>query len=130
MKFFSQYYSARPLDRGRGVLRQSVNGRCQYVQDDCTCRLDDELFPLLSGQPAQGSGAYTSQSIREVYRRCLENGDELDVQSRREAVWIGFKAFGFFLPAGTDELIGGEASESLETLGKVRGVEERAEVLS
>ena len=45
-------------------------------------------------------------------------------------MWIVFKAFGFFLPARTDELIRGEAGESLETLGKVVRVEERTEVLS
>ncbi len=54
----------------------------------------------------------------------------LDVQSRREAVWIGFKAIGFFLPARTDELIRGEARQALEPFGKVVSVEERAEVLT
>jgi hypothetical protein len=42
----------------------------------------------------------------------------LDVQSRREAVRIGFKALWFLLPAGTNELIRGEASESLEALSQ------------
>lgn len=50
----------------------------------------------------------------------------LDVQSRREAVWIVFKALRFFLPAGTDELAGSQAGKGLEAFGKVVGVEERA----
>jgi len=43
------------------------------------------------------------------------------VQSRREAVWIGFKAIRFFLPARADELIGSEAGESLQGTGQRRG---------
>jgi hypothetical protein len=45
-------------------------------------------------------------------------------------VWVGYKAFGLFLPAGADELIGSEAGESLETLGEVVSVEEGGEVFA
>jgi len=39
-------------------------------------------------------------------------------------VWFRFKAEGFFLPAGTDELVDGEAVERFEAFGEVVGVEE------
>ena len=45
-------------------------------------------------------------------------------------MWIVFKAFGFFLPARTNELIRSEAGQGLEALGKVVGVEECAEMLT
>ena len=45
-------------------------------------------------------------------------------------MWIGFKAFGFLLPAGTNELIGREASQALEALGEVVSVEESRQVFS
>ena len=54
----------------------------------------------------------------------------LGVQSRSEAVWIGFKAFGFYLPARADELIRSETGEGLEAFGKVVGVEESSQMLS
>lgn len=38
------------------------------VEDFCQ-RMDHELFPLLDGTPVSGPGSYTSQSIREAWRR-------------------------------------------------------------
>jgi putative transposase len=73
---------------------------------------------------------YGGLKLDDALRQQLLAQRCLVVQSRREAVWIGFKAFGFFLPARTDELIRSETGQGLETLGKVVGVEERAEVLS
>ncbi|UTV80070.1 ADP-ribosylglycohydrolase family protein [Acidithiobacillus sp. YTS05] len=40
-----------------------------YVESDFTRRLDEELFPQLDGTPLQGPGGYTSQSIREAWRK-------------------------------------------------------------
>lgn len=43
-----------------------------YDEADFCRRLDTELFPLLDGTPAFGPGGYTSQSIREAWRRRVE----------------------------------------------------------
>jgi hypothetical protein len=34
--------------------------------------MDEELFPLLDGTPVSGPGGYTSQSIREAWRRRVQ----------------------------------------------------------
>jgi ADP-ribosylglycohydrolase len=55
------------------MLRSLVEcGR--YDAADFCRRLDEELLPLLDGTPLSGPGAYTSQSIREVWRRRVEQG--------------------------------------------------------
>lgn len=41
----------------------------RYDQDDFCRRLDGQLFPQLNGGPYAGPGGYTSQSIREAWRR-------------------------------------------------------------
>jgi ADP-ribosylglycohydrolase len=51
------------------MLLESVVEKGEYVEEDFTRRLDDELFPFIDGSPANGPGGYTSQSIREAYRR-------------------------------------------------------------
>jgi len=43
-----------------------------YDEQDFCRRLDEELFPLLDGTPACGPGGYTSQSIREAWRRRVQ----------------------------------------------------------
>ena len=53
---------------------QSLASCGGYDQDDFCRRLDEELFPQLDGTPAQGPGGYTSQSIREAWRRRIEQG--------------------------------------------------------
>lgn len=45
-----------------------------YDQEDFCRRLDQELFPLLDGTPVSGPGRYTSQSIREAWRRRVQQG--------------------------------------------------------
>ena len=53
------------------LLRSTVaNGG--YDEADFCRRLDEELFPLLDGRPMSGPGGYTSQSIREAWRRRVE----------------------------------------------------------
>jgi ADP-ribosylglycohydrolase len=54
------------------MLLHSVVEQGQYVEDDFTRRLDEELFPQLDGTPANGPGGYTSQSIREAWRRRVQ----------------------------------------------------------
>ena len=54
------------------MLLRSVTEHGAYLEDDFTRRLDEELFPLLNGEPVFGPGGYTNQSIREAYRRRVE----------------------------------------------------------
>lgn len=45
-----------------------------YDEDDFCRRMDEELFPKLNGEPMAGPGGYTSQSIREAWRRRVKQG--------------------------------------------------------
>ncbi|MDR3392083.1 MAG: ADP-ribosylglycohydrolase family protein [Sulfuriferula sp.] len=54
------------------MLLKSVVEHGEYREDDFTRRLDEELFPLLDGTPVYGPGGYTNQSIREAYRRRVQ----------------------------------------------------------
>lgn len=53
------------------TLRSLVE-RGGYDEPDFCRRLDEELFPLLDGTPVCGPGGYTSQSIREAWRRRVQ----------------------------------------------------------
>jgi ADP-ribosylglycohydrolase len=44
----------------------------EYDEKDFCRRMDEELFPLLDGTPVNGPGNYTSQSIRETWRRRVQ----------------------------------------------------------
>lgn len=56
------------------MLLRSVAEQGEYREEDFTRRLDEELFPFLNGTPAYGPGGYTNQSIREAWRRRVEQG--------------------------------------------------------
>ena len=56
------------------LLLRSLVARGRYDEGDFCQRLDEELLPLLDGTPMSGPGRYTSQSIREVWRRRVEQG--------------------------------------------------------
>ncbi|MGI6638893.1 MAG: ADP-ribosylglycohydrolase family protein [Desulfobulbus sp.] len=43
-----------------------------YNEADFCRRLEEELFPLLDGTPANGPGGYTSQSIRETWKKRVQ----------------------------------------------------------
>ena len=43
-----------------------------YDEKDFCRRMDKELFPFLDGTPISGPGRYTSQSIREAWRRRVQ----------------------------------------------------------
>jgi ADP-ribosylglycohydrolase len=45
-----------------------------YEEADFCRRMDEELFPRLDGTPMAGPGGYTSQSIREAWRRRVRQG--------------------------------------------------------
>lgn len=51
------------------MLLRSVVEKGAYDEADFCRRLDEELFPQLNGTPTQGPGGYTSQSIREAWRK-------------------------------------------------------------
>jgi len=55
------------------LLLRSVIENGGYNEDDFTHRLD-EFFKQLDGTPMQGPGGYTSQSIREAFRRRTQRG--------------------------------------------------------
>jgi ADP-ribosylglycohydrolase len=54
------------------MLLRSVVEKNGYDEGDFCRRLDEELFPLLDGRPVSGPGGYTSQSIREAWRRRVQ----------------------------------------------------------
>lgn len=56
------------------MLLRSVVERGAYEEADFCRRLDEELFPQLDGTPMHGPGGYTSQSIREAWRRRVQEG--------------------------------------------------------
>lgn len=45
-----------------------------YQQADFCRRMDEDLFPLLDGTPVKGPGGYTSQSIRDAWRKRVGQG--------------------------------------------------------
>jgi ADP-ribosylglycohydrolase len=54
------------------LLLRSLVDRGGYDEADFCRRLDEDLFPLLDGTPVSGPGGYTSQSIREAWRRRVQ----------------------------------------------------------
>jgi ADP-ribosylglycohydrolase len=56
------------------TLRSLVE-RGGYDEADFCRRMDEDLFPLLDGTPMHGPGGYTSQSIREAWRRRVKEGE-------------------------------------------------------
>jgi ADP-ribosylglycohydrolase len=56
------------------MLLRSVVDKGGYNEEDFCRRLDEELFPHLDGKPMSGPGGYTSQSIREAWRRRVQLG--------------------------------------------------------
>ena len=56
------------------MLLRSIVERGAYDEADFCRRLDEELFPLLDGTPMNGPGGYTSQSIREAWRKRVQQG--------------------------------------------------------
>jgi ADP-ribosylglycohydrolase len=54
------------------LLLKSVVENNDYNEQDFTRRLEEDLFPFLDGTPMHGPGGYTNQSIREAYRKRIE----------------------------------------------------------
>ncbi len=51
------------------LLLRSLVERGGYEEADFCRRMDEEFLPLLDGTPVSGPGGYTSQSMRELWRR-------------------------------------------------------------
>jgi len=51
---------------------RSLVARGRYDEADFCRLMDQEFFPLLDGTPISGPGGYTSQSIREAWRRRVQ----------------------------------------------------------
>jgi ADP-ribosylglycohydrolase len=63
---------AGQLSQAGFILRltlQSLVAHDDYDEVDFCRRMDGELLPLLDGTPVNGPGGYTSQSIRDLWRR-------------------------------------------------------------
>lgn len=45
-----------------------------YDEADFCRRMDEDFFPLIDGVPMHGPGGYTSQSIREAWRKRVQQG--------------------------------------------------------
>jgi ADP-ribosylglycohydrolase len=56
------------------MLLRSVVEKGGYDESDFCQRLDEDLFPQLDGTPMNGPGGYTSQSIREAWRKRVTGG--------------------------------------------------------
>lgn len=56
------------------LLLESLVDCGKYDQADFCRRMDEDLLPLLDGTPVNGPGGYTSQSIRELWRRRVVQG--------------------------------------------------------
>ena len=54
------------------MLLRSVVDKGGYDETDFCRRLDDELLPQLDGKPMSGPGGYTSQSIRDLWERRVQ----------------------------------------------------------
>ena len=54
------------------IMLRSLVACGGYDEADFCDRMDKELLPLLDGTPVNGPGGYTSQSIRELWRRRVE----------------------------------------------------------
>jgi len=63
---------AGQLSQAGFILKMTLRSLVEcgrYDEADFCRRMDEELLPFLDGTPVKGPGGYTSQSIREVWRR-------------------------------------------------------------
>ncbi|MBN1548910.1 MAG: ADP-ribosylglycohydrolase family protein [Syntrophaceae bacterium] len=56
------------------MLIDSLVAQGEYDQDDFCRRMDEDLLSLLDGTPVNGPGGYTSQSIRDAWRKRVGQG--------------------------------------------------------
>ena len=66
---------AGQLSQAGFILRLMVRSLVEsggYDEADFCRRMDEKLFPLLDGTPVSGPGRYTSQSIRDAWRKRVQ----------------------------------------------------------
>jgi ADP-ribosylglycohydrolase len=66
---------AGQLSQGGIILRLMLNSLIEhdgYDEADFCRRMDKEIFPLLNGSPVNGPGGYTQQSIRDTWRKRVQ----------------------------------------------------------
>lgn len=54
------------------LMLRSLADRGGYDEADFCRRMDEEILPLLNGMPVNGPGGYTQQSIRDVWRKRVQ----------------------------------------------------------
>lgn len=52
----------------------SLVDQSRYDEEDFCKRMDEDFFPMIDGNPMNGPGGYTSQSIREAWRLRVQKG--------------------------------------------------------
>ncbi|AKH36858.1 MULTISPECIES: ADP-ribosylglycohydrolase family protein [Nitrosomonas] len=75
---------AGQLSQGGIILRlmlRSLVERGGYDETDFCRRMDEEIFPLLNGMPVNGPGGYTQQSIRDAWRKRVQQNLPWGVQT-------------------------------------------------
>lgn len=75
---------AGQLSQGGIILRlmlRSLVERGGYDEADFCRRMDEEIFPLLNGMPVNGPGGYTQQSIRDAWRKRVQQNLPWGVQT-------------------------------------------------
>lgn len=66
---------AGQLSQGGIILRLMLRSLVEhggYDEADFCRRMDEEIFPLLNGMPVNGPGGYTQQSIRDAWRKRVQ----------------------------------------------------------
>ena len=54
------------------LMLRSLVERGSYDEADFCRRMDEEIFPSLNGMPVNGPGGYTQQSIRDAWRKRVQ----------------------------------------------------------
>jgi ADP-ribosylglycohydrolase len=75
---------AGQLSQGGIILRlmlRSLVERGEYDETDFCRRMDEEIFPLLNGMPVNGPGGYTQQSIRDAWRKRVQQNLPWGIQT-------------------------------------------------
>lgn len=66
---------AGQLSQGGIILRLMLSSLIEqggYDEADFCRRMDEEIFPLLNGMPVNGPGGYTQQSMRDAWRKHVQ----------------------------------------------------------
>ena len=66
---------AGELSQGGIILRLMLRSLVEcggYDEADFCRRMEEEIFPLLNGMPVNGPGGYTQQSIRDAWRKRVQ----------------------------------------------------------